>query len=92
MRLDPEEIEAIAEALAPRVADILERRLSDLPQWAMSIPEVAAWARVEEYIVREAVRNGSLPCIKLGRSVRIKRSDIFRLMNEPKGRTRKRRT
>ena len=79
MRLDPEEIEAIAEALAPKVADILERRLSELPDLAMSIPEAAAYVRVEEYSIRNAIRDGRLPHFKCGHQVRIKRSDLFRV-------------
>lgn len=32
MKLEQHEIDAIAEALAPRVAEILERRLADRPE------------------------------------------------------------
>ena len=76
MRFEPYELEALAEALAPRVAEMLERRLSERPELAMSIPEAAAWARLPEYVIRDAVRDGRLPCIRVGRQIRIRRSDL----------------
>ena len=77
MKLDPDEIAAIADALAPRVAKILERRLSERPEWAFSIAEAAAWAQVEPQVIRRAIADGRLPCIRIGRSVRIRRADLF---------------
>ncbi|HUT91916.1 MAG TPA: helix-turn-helix domain-containing protein [Thermoguttaceae bacterium] len=77
MKLDSDEITAIADALAPRVADILEARLSESPAWAMSIPEAAAWARVPEDAIRHAMKSGELPAVRIGRNVRIRRSDLF---------------
>lgn len=77
MKLDPEEIQAIAQALAPAVADIIEQRLCELPELAMSIPEAAAIARVEEHSIRNAIRDGRLPSFKCGHSVRIRRADLF---------------
>jgi len=82
MRLEPSEIQAIATELAPLVADILEQRLSELPELAMSIPEAAAYARVEEHAIRNAIRDGRLPAIKIGHSVRIRRCDLFGLGGE----------
>ncbi|MGI6417429.1 MAG: helix-turn-helix domain-containing protein [Thermoguttaceae bacterium] len=79
MRLEPEEITALADALAPRVADILERRLAELPELAMSVPQAAAIARLEEHVIRDAIADGRLPAIRIGRSLRIRRSDLFRL-------------
>ena len=79
MQLDNAEITAIADALAPKVADILERRLSSRPEWAMSVSEAAAWARVEPHTIRDAIKVGKLACLKIGRSVRIRRSDLFGL-------------
>ena len=81
MHLDPAEIEAIAESLAPKVADILERRFSEQPEWAMSIPEAAAWAKVEPHVIRDALAAGRLPCVKVGRQIRIRRSDLFGVAN-----------
>ena len=77
MKLDAEEIEAIAEALAGRVAEILERRFSERPEWAFSVSEAAAWLRVEPHVIRDAIADGRLPCIRIGRSVRIRRCDLF---------------
>lgn len=77
MRLDADEITAIADALAPRVADIIERRLCQLPDLAMSIPEAAEYAKVEEHTIRNAIRDGRLPHFKCGHQVRIRRSDLF---------------
>ena len=54
MRLDADEITALADALAPLVADVLERRLSERPEWAMSVSEAAAWANVTEDAIRHA--------------------------------------
>jgi len=82
MKLDPSEIAEIAEALAPRVADILERRLSDRPEWAMSVSEAAVWANVPESVVRDAIRTGRLPCVKIGRSIRIRRRDLFHVRKD----------
>jgi len=77
MRLDPDEIEQLAETLAPRVADLLERRLSERPELAFSVPEAAAWCRVETHTIRKAITDGRLACLKIGRSIRIRRSDLF---------------
>lgn len=77
MRLDDKDVQAIAAALAPAVADILERRLSERPEWAYSVGEAAAWANVQQHVIRQAISDGRLPCVKLGRSIRIKRSDLF---------------
>jgi excisionase family DNA binding protein len=82
MRLDAAEIQAIAEALAPAVADILERRLTALPQLALSIPEAAAMIQAEPHVIRDAIADGRLPALRLGRSVRIRRSDLFRVRGE----------
>ena len=76
MRLEPHEIAALAEALAPLVADELERRLAERPEWAKSIPEAAAYAEVELHQVRDAIADGRLPVLRIGRSVRIRRSDL----------------
>ena len=77
MKLDTEEITAIAEALAPRVADILERRLSEQPEWARSIPEAAAWLDVEPHVIRDAINDGRLPAARVGRQWRIRRRDLL---------------
>lgn len=77
MKFDHDEIQALATALAPAVADIILQRLDDLPGLAKSIPEAAAFCQVEEYQIRDAIASGRLPHIKIGRSVRIRRSDLF---------------
>ena len=77
MRFDPDELDAIAESLAPRVADLLAERLETQPEWAMSISEAAAWARVEPHVIRDAIDAGRLPALRVGRQVRIRRSDLF---------------
>lgn len=79
MRLDRDEIDAIADALASRVADIISRRLSELPELAMSVPEAAEFARVDEATVRSAIKAGRLPCCRIGHQVRIRRADLFTL-------------
>jgi len=43
----------------------------------MSIPEAAAWARVPEDAIRHAMKSGELPAVRIGRNVRIRRSDLF---------------
>ncbi len=77
MNLDPSEIQAIAQALAPAVADILAERFESRPEWCFSISEAAAWLQVDEHVVRHAIRAGKLPAVKLGNQVRIKRADLF---------------
>ena len=86
MRFEPEEIEALVEALAPRVADFLEARLCQSPAWAMSVAAAAAWANVPEEAIRHAIKSGELPAVRIGRNVRIRRSDLFavRPNGEPK--------
>lgn len=77
--LEPAEITAIVDALAPRLAEILEHRLSERPELAMSIPEAAAYVRVDEATIRSAIKAGRLPVCRIGHQVRIKRSDLFRV-------------
>lgn len=79
MKLEPSEVEALADALAPRVADLLERRLSERPELACSISEAAAIVNVAEHVIRDACEDGRLPCFRAGRSVRIRRCDLFRV-------------
>jgi excisionase family DNA binding protein len=86
MRLDPSEIEAFADSLANRVADILEQRLSERPELACSIQEAAAIVNVPEHVVRDACEDGRLPCFRAGRSVRIRRSDLFAIRSGEGGR------
>lgn len=82
MRLDAEEIAAFAAALAPAVADIIERRLSERPELSMSIPEAAAYVRVEPHTIRNAIAAGRLPVCRIGNQVRIKRCDLFSIRGE----------
>ena len=77
MKLELSEIESLAESLASRVADLLEHRLSERPEWCFSISEAASWLQVDEHAVRHAIRVGKLPAVKVGNNVRIKRSDLF---------------
>ena len=77
MRLEPEEIEAIVDALVPRMVDALDRRFQEQPQWAFSVAEAAAWCNVPENAVRHAMRVGKLPYVRLGNNIRILRRDLF---------------
>lgn len=77
MRLDPSEIQQIADALVGPLADALERRLSESPEWARSIPECAAYLDMSERTIRDAIESGRLPAIKIGRQIRVRRSDLF---------------
>ncbi len=79
MRLEQQEVEALAEALAPKVAGLLAERFERQPEWAKSVSEAAAWAEVPEHTVRDAVASGRLPCVRVGRQIRIRRSDLFGL-------------
>jgi len=79
MRLDPDEIRAIADALAPAVADLIERRLAERPEWAFSVAEAAAWADVSEDAIRHALKSGKLRRVKVGHNLRIPRADLLRL-------------
>ena len=81
MQFDPDEIDAIAEALAPRVAGLLAERLEQQPEWAFSVSQAAAWAQVEPHVIRDAISDGRLPAVRLGRQVRIRRSDLFAVRN-----------
>ena len=77
MKLEPDELEALAASLAPLVAAKLAERLEESPQWAMSVPEAAAWAKLEEHCIRGDIDSRRLPCVRVGRQVRIRRSDLF---------------
>ena len=77
MKLDASEVRAIAQSLAPIVADILAERFESRPEWCFSPSEAAAWLQVDEHVVRHAIRAGKLPAVKLGNQVRIRRSDLF---------------
>jgi excisionase family DNA binding protein len=83
MRLEQAEIEAIADRLADLVAEKLETRLADLPEWAFSIAEAAACINVPDHVIRDAIRSGQLRAAKVGKSIRIRRSDLFRLHGGP---------
>lgn len=85
MKLDPSEIQAIAAELAPLVADVLERRFAERPEWAFSVSEAAAWCQVEGHVIRDAIADGRLPHIKIGRSIRIRRSDLFAVKEDSLG-------
>ena len=78
-RVDPDEIQAIADSLAPRVAEILARKLESRPELALSIPEAAAIAKVDERTIRDACEAGRLRHLKIGRQIRIPRSELFGL-------------
>ena len=79
MQFDSDEIRELAAALAPLVADIIEARLDDRPEWCRSVAEVAAWLDMPQSKVREAISSGRLPCIRIGRSIRIRKADLFRV-------------
>ena len=50
MKVDANEIEAIATILAPKVADLLEHRLTELPKPGQSIPEASVLAQIAELV------------------------------------------
>ncbi len=77
MNLDPSEVQAIAESLAPLVANLLAERFESRPEWCFSVSEAASWLQVDEHVVRHAIRAGKLPAVRLGNQVRIRRSDLF---------------
>ena len=82
MRLEHEEIETLAGLLAPRIATLLAARLEARPEWAFSIREAASWAQVEPHVIRRAIADGKLPCVRIGRSIRIRRSDLFGIASD----------
>jgi excisionase family DNA binding protein len=47
----------------------------------LTVEEVAEYLRVSIYTVREMIKSGKLPGVKLGKSYRIKRADVERLVN-----------
>ena len=79
MQFDAQDIDALADALAPRIAETVVATLIERPEWAMSVQEAATWVSVPEHVIRDALKSGTLPCIRIGRSVRIRRSDLFAL-------------
>ncbi len=47
----------------------------------LTVEEVAEYLRVSIYTVREMIKSGKLPGVKLGKSYRIKRADVEKLVN-----------
>ncbi len=48
----------------------------------LRVPEVATLADCSEGAVYEAIRSGTLPCVRFGRLVRVPRAAIVRLLGE----------
>ena len=85
MKLETEEIRELASALAPEVARLVAAKLEERPEWAFSIGEAASWAQVEEHVIRRAIREGRLRCVRIGRSIRIPRAELFRSARQENG-------
>ena len=48
----------------------------------LTVAEVAEWLKLNQQTVRNWIDQGSLPAVRVGRRVRIKRSDLERLLDE----------
>ena len=58
----------------------------------LKVKEVAKWLRISESSVRNYIRRGFFPSIKIGKTLRIRREDVVRWLEEctrtPSGRER----
>ncbi len=48
----------------------------------LTVAEVADWLKLNQQTVRNWIDQGSLPAVRVGRRVRIKRSDLDRILDE----------
>src|SRR5579871_3215112 len=48
----------------------------------LTVAEVAGWLKLNQQTVRNWIDQGSLPAVRVGRRVRIKRSDLDRVLDE----------
>jgi len=48
----------------------------------LTVAEVADWLKLNQQTVRNWIDQGSLPAVRVGRRVRIKRSDLDRILAE----------
>jgi excisionase family DNA binding protein len=62
----------------------LEARVASVPDWPneefMTVAEVAALLKLNQQTIRNWIDQGSLPALRLGRRVRVLRSDLDRLI------------
>jgi excisionase family DNA binding protein len=54
---------------------------SDQPESLLTVAEVAEWLKLNQQTIRNWIDAGSLPAVRVGRSVRIKRSDLDRIVD-----------
>ena len=57
----------------------------DLEDSFLTVAEVAATLKLNQQTVRNWIDQGSLPAIRVGRRVRIRRSDFDRLLEQAAG-------
>jgi excisionase family DNA binding protein len=55
---------------------------SDRDESFLTVAEVAEWLKLNQQTVRNWIDQGSLPAVRVGRRVRIKRSDLDRILAE----------
>lgn len=48
----------------------------------LTVAEVAEWLKLNQQTVRNWIDQGSLPAVRVGRRVRIKRSDLERVLDQ----------
>jgi len=51
----------------------------------LNVFDVAAIMQVSEKTVRRLIDNGKLPCIRIGRTIRFFRGDVFRFVEARRG-------
>ena len=56
--------------------------MTETEQYYLTVAEVAELLRLNQQTVRNWIDQGSLPALRVGRRVRIKRSDLDRLIAE----------
>ena len=56
--------------------------MAESPDEFMTVAEVAAILKLNQQTVRNWIDKGSLPAVRIGRRVRIKRSDFDRVLEE----------
>jgi excisionase family DNA binding protein len=69
-------------AAAPICGISRHTKLADLPE-LLTVPEAAAFLGLSEWAVYQNARTGNLPCVRIGRVLRIPRGGLSAMITGP---------
>lgn len=81
--LGPDDLDALAERLAPRLRAMMGDAEPERVSRPLSPHEAAERARTHPETIRRAVRSGALPASRAGRSIRVDPADLDTWLNRP---------